>query len=162
MGKFNVGDAVQLIDKHEYSALVINSMFLSMIRGRKFIVARSADDNDDYALYIAATTSQQPTSHKLADIQKLTFEDGNLVVNLKNGQKESTAISVVSRMYFSSLSSVAEDINGDGTVDTQDVLKIYDFMQTSSTPDGAKEDINKDGNVDTQDVLKVFDYIQNH
>ena len=65
-------------------------------------------------------------------------------------------------MYFSSLSSVAEDINGDGTVDTQDVLKIYDFMQTSSTPDGAKEDINKDGNVDTQDVLKVFDYIQNH
>jgi hypothetical protein len=44
----------------------------------------------------------------------------------------------------------------------QYVLKIYDFMQTSSTPDGAKEDINKDGNVDTQDVLKVFDYIQNH
>lgn len=50
MGKFNVGDAVQLIDKHEYSALVINSMFLNMIRGRKFIVARAADDNDDYLL----------------------------------------------------------------------------------------------------------------
>ena len=118
--------------------------------------------DDGFSLFIVANTSQQPAEHKLADIQKLTFEDGNLVVNLKNGQKESTAISVVSRMYFSSLSSVAEDINGDGTVDTQDVLKIYDFMQTSSTPAGAKEDINKDGNVDTQDVLKVFDYIQNH
>ncbi len=117
----------------------------------------SAFADDGFSLFIVANTSQQPAEHKLADIQKLTFEDGNLVVNLKNGQKESTAISVVSRMYFSSLSSVAEDINGDGTVDTQD-----DFMQTSSTPDGAKEDINKDGNVDTQDVLKVFDYIQNH
>lgn len=122
----------------------------------------SAFADDGFSLFIVANTSQQPAEHKLADIQKLTFENGNLVVNLKNGQKESTAISVVSRMYFSSLSSVAEDINGDGTVDTQDVLKIYDFMQTSSTPDGAKEDINKDGNVDTQDVLKVFDYIQNH
>ena len=60
------------------------------------------------------------------------------------------------------LSAVAEDINGDGSVDTQDVLKIYEFMQTSSTPDGASEDVNKDGNVDTQDVLKVYDYIQNH
>lgn len=52
MGKFNVGDAVQLIDKpiYEYSALVINSMFLSMIRGHKFIVARSADYNNDYLL----------------------------------------------------------------------------------------------------------------
>lgn len=121
-----------------------------------------ADDNDDYALYIAATTSQQPTSHKLADIQKLTFENGNIVVNLKNGTKESTAISVVSRMYFSVLSAVAEDINGDGSVDTQDILKIYEFIQNSTAPEGATEDVNNDGSVDTQDVLKVYDYIQNH
>ena len=136
--------------------LIVLSVVLFMTLGA------FADDNDDYALYIAATTSQQPTGHKLADIQKLTFENGNLVVNLKNGTKESTAISVVSRMYFSLLSAVAEDINGDGSVDTQDVLKIYEFMQTSSTPDGASEDVNKDGNVDTQDVLKVYDCIQNH
>ena len=136
--------------------LIVLSVVLFMTLGA------FADDNDDYALYIAATTSQQPTGHKLADIQKLTFENGNLVVNLKNGTKESTAIRVVSRMYFSLLSAVAEDINGDGSVDTQDVLKIYEFMQTSSTPDGASEDVNKDGSVDTQDVLKVYDYIQNH
>lgn len=136
--------------------LIVLSVVLFMTLGA------FADDNDDYALYIAATTSQQPTGHKLADIQKLTFENGNLVVNLKNGTKESTAISVVSRMYFSLLSAVAEDINGDGSIDTQDVLKIYEFMQTSSTPDGASEDVNKDGSVDTQDVLKVYDYIQNH
>jgi SUMO ligase MMS21 Smc5/6 complex component len=136
--------------------LIVLSLVLFMSLGS------FADDNDDYTLYIVATSSQQPTEHKLADIQKLTFENGNLVVNLKNGTKESTAISVVSRMYFSLLSAVAEDINGDGRVDTQDVLKIYEYMQTSSTPDGASEDVNKDGRVDTQDVLKVYDYIQSH
>ena len=125
-------------------------------------LAAFADDNDDYVLYIAATTSQQPTGHKLADVQKLTFENGNVVVNLKNGNKESTAISVVSRMYFSVLSATIEDINGDGNVDTQDVLKIYEFMQNSSSPVGASEDVNGDGNVDTQDVLKIYEYIQNH
>ena len=121
-----------------------------------------ADDNDDYILYIAATTSQQPTGHKISDIQKLTFENGNVVVNLKNGNKESTAISVVSRMYFSLVSAILEDINGDGSVDTQDILKIYEFMQASSSPEGAAEDVNGDGSVDTQDVLKIYDYIQNH
>ena len=118
--------------------------------------------DDYYSFYIAVTTSQQPTGYKVSDIQKLTFENGNIVVNLKNGNKESTAISVVSRMYFSLQAAVAEDINGDGSVDTQDVLKIYEFIQTSNTPEGATEDVNKDGSVDTQDVLKVYDYIQNH
>jgi hypothetical protein len=126
------------------------------------IMSLGAFADDYYSFYIATTTSQQPTGHKLADIQKLTFENGNVVVNLKNGNKESIAISVVSRMYFSLLSATAEDINGDGNVDTQDILKIYDFMQSSSSPEGAAEDINGDGSVDTQDVLKIYDYIQNH
>lgn len=53
MGKFNVGDAVQLVDKpiYEYSALVVNSMFLHKIEGQKLVVAGVADDNDDYPLY---------------------------------------------------------------------------------------------------------------
>ncbi len=53
MSKFKVGDAVQLIDKpiYEYSALVINSMFLHNIKGQKFVVAGVADNNGDYPLY---------------------------------------------------------------------------------------------------------------
>ena len=65
-------------------------------------------------------------------------------------------------MYFSTLSATVEDVNGDGSVDTQDVLKIYEFMQNASSPEGAAEDVNGDGSVDTQDVLKIYDYIQNH
>ena len=56
-----------------------------------------------------------------------------------------------------------EDINGDGTVDTQDILSIYDFIINSKTVDATtKEDVNKDGLVDTQDVLSVYDYIIRH
>ena len=53
MGKFNVGDAVQLIDKpfNEYSKLVFSSMFLGRISGQKFIVAEPMDNDGDYLLH---------------------------------------------------------------------------------------------------------------
>ena len=118
---------------------------------------------DDYTLYIAAMTSQQAARHKLADIQKITFENGNVVVNLKSGETESTAISSVSRMYFSLTSQAMEDVTGDGVVDTQDALQIYNFMQNAgpNTQVGV-EDVTGDGIVDTQDVLKVYEYMQTH
>lgn len=57
----------------------------------------------------------------------------------------------------------AEDVNHDGSVDTQDVLAIYEFMQNydGTSPIGI-EDVNHDGNVDTQDVLTIYEYMQNH
>lgn len=54
-----------------------------------------------------------------------------------------------------------EDVNGDGLVDTQDVLAVYEFIQAyePGTPvDGY--DVNLDGTVDTQDVLTIYEYIQ--
>ena len=53
-----------------------------------------------------------------------------------------------------------EDVNGDGSVDTQDVLKIYEYIQNSTESDSTPGDVNGDGTVDTQDVLKVYEYIQ--
>ncbi len=52
MGKFNIGDAVQLIDKpfNEYSELVFSSMFLGKISGQKFIVVEAMDKYGDYPL----------------------------------------------------------------------------------------------------------------
>ena len=54
-------------------------------------------------------------------------------------------------------------MNGDGAVDTQDVLKIYEYIQ-NATGQGTSpvEDVNGDGAVDTQDVLKIYEYIQTH
>ncbi|MBO4563879.1 MAG: M6 family metalloprotease domain-containing protein [Bacteroidaceae bacterium] len=52
------------------------------------------------------------------------------------------------------------DVNGDGTVDTQDVLAIYRYIQTQENPKShAQEDVNGDQIVDSQDVLKVYDYM---
>lgn len=53
MGKFKVGDAVQLIDKpfNEYGKLVFSSMFLRRISGQKFIVAEAMDGDGDYLLH---------------------------------------------------------------------------------------------------------------
>ncbi|MCR4836313.1 MAG: CotH kinase family protein [Bacteroidaceae bacterium] len=57
----------------------------------------------------------------------------------------------------------AADVNGDGTVDTQDVLAIYDFiLQGKAVGASTPEDVNRDGLVDTQDVLCVYDYIIKH
>ena len=57
----------------------------------------------------------------------------------------------------------ATDVNGDGTVDTQDVLAIYDFIvQGKAVGASTPEDVNRDGLVDTQDVLCVYDYIIKH
>lgn len=52
MGKFKVGDAVQLIDKpfNKYSKLVFSSMFLGKISGQKFIVVEAMDEDGDYHL----------------------------------------------------------------------------------------------------------------
>jgi hypothetical protein len=52
-----------------------------------------------------------------------------------------------------------EDVNQDGTVDTQDVLCIYQFIQDGEVP-GVTEgacDVNNDGFVDTQDVLTIYE-----
>ncbi|MBQ7686833.1 MAG: C10 family peptidase [Bacteroidaceae bacterium] len=54
--------------------------------------------------------------------------------------------------------TIPEDVNGDGSVDTQDVLKIYEYIQNATGQDAG--DVNGDGSVDTQDVLKVYEYIQ--
>ena len=54
----------------------------------------------------------------------------------------------------------AEDVNQDGTVDTQDVLAVYNYISTAAdTSDTAIEDVNGDGTVDTQDVLQIYNYI---
>lgn len=67
--------------------------------------------------------------------------------------------------YFTDIADkkAPTDLNRDGTVDTQDVLSIYRFMQEydGTTPPG-RYDVNGDILVDTQDVLEIYKYIQEH
>ena len=59
---------------------------------------------------------------------------------------------------------VREDVNLDGIVDTQDVLAIYQDLQSPSLEGGdrGRLDVNADGIVDTQDVLLIYEYINQH
>ncbi len=53
-----------------------------------------------------------------------------------------------------------EDVNGDGIVDTQDIMIIYAFMLSAAdVTAGTPEDVNGDGIVDTQDILAVYNYM---
>ena len=59
--------------------------------------------------------------------------------------------------------SIPEDINGDGVVDSQDVLAIYNCMQSADdTSASSISDVNEDGVVDSQDVLQIYEYIKQH
>ena len=59
--------------------------------------------------------------------------------------------------------SVTEDINGDGVVDSQDVLAIYNCMQSADDSSVSSiYDVNADGVVDSQDVLQIYEYIKQH
>lgn len=52
MNKFNVGDFVEIADKRlgEYSYLVINELFVALLRGQKLMVRHVDTKNDDYLL----------------------------------------------------------------------------------------------------------------
>lgn len=80
---------------------------------------------------------------------------GNYTNNLESGDKFGWIC------ISSNISKEAEDVNGDGQVDTQDALSVYEFMRNSSevTSDTA-EDVNGDGQVDTQDVLDIYEYMR--
>ena len=73
--------------------------------------------------------------------------------------KESIQYYVVSTDDVESASGVAADVNGDGVVDTQDVLAVYEAIQVSTYD--ARADVNKDTVIDTQDVLAIYEKIQN-
>ena len=63
--------------------------------------------------------------------------------------------------YFG-VNAIAEDVNADGTVDTQDILSIYNYMlNNAETTESVPQDVNGDDKVDTQDVLAVYYYMQN-
>ena len=51
---------------------------------------------------------------------------------------------------------IREDVNGDGVIDTQDVLCVYQQMLDGSLSVAAC-DVNQDGIVDTQDVLTIYE-----
>lgn len=54
------------------------------------------------------------------------------------------------------------DVTGEGNIDTDDAIAIFDHMVEISVLTGDKllaADVSKDGNVDTDDAIDIFDYM---
>jgi hypothetical protein len=73
--------------------------------------------------------------------------------------KETIQYYVVSTDDVEDALGVAEDVNSDGIIDTQDVLAVYDAIQSSSND--SRYDVNGDTIIDTQDVLAIYEKIRN-
>lgn len=54
--------------------------------------------------------------------------------------------------------AVSQDVNGDGIIDTQDVLCVYEKMKNSIYD--SRADVNGDEVIDTQDVLTIYEAIR--
>lgn len=97
-----------------------------------------------------------------ARIDDIFVESGELEIGVKEGFfYKADDFRLTLTAYAAT--GIPEDVNGDGNVDTQDVLKVYEFIQNSTGQEAhPAEDLNGDGVVDTQDVLKIYEYIQTH
>ena len=87
-----------------------------------------------------------------------------LVVGIKkttSATDDWTVINYIKLYYLGNPNHfAAQDVNKDGTVDTQDVLTIYDYIESSKAEASPCEDVNGDGVVDTQDVLDVYGHMR--
>lgn len=63
------------------------------------LLAATAAHADDLSLYLEPTAGET-TSYEVSTLQKMTFENGKVVLTKKDGTTSSTAIATLSRMYF--------------------------------------------------------------
>ncbi|MBO4563944.1 MAG: C10 family peptidase [Bacteroidaceae bacterium] len=125
-------------------------------------------EGHDITLYAGDSTVTVKASplgvHYLVEarIDDIFVESGQLEIGVRPGffyKADDFRLTLTARPA----SALPEDVNRDGAVDTQDVLKIYEYIQNSTAPaTSPAEDVNSDRAVDTQDVLKVYEYIQTH
>lgn len=76
-------------------------------------ISMTAMADGENGLYIIAGESSN--SYPVSEIQKITFSNGNVVVEKTDGTKASTAMTSISRMYFGELETAIQTVEGDGS-----------------------------------------------
>ena len=111
---------------------------------------------DEYGLYVVTANDTATTA--VSVLKKITFSDGNVVVEHQDGTSAATAMSSINRMYFAIMPTEEEhkkgDVNEDGNVDINDVVAIINQMAGAATWRYA--DVNGDKTVDINDVVAVI------
>ena len=87
------------------------------------LASMSAFADGEYGLYILSdgASSEEPTTIPVAEIQKITFENGNVVVKQLNGESSTFTMSSISRMYFSELVTGIRDVESAGIWDGKSI-----------------------------------------
>lgn len=124
-----------------------------------FAITASADD--EFGLYIVTGTDSTTTT--VSTLQKITFSNGNVVVQTKDGATSSTAMASVTKMYFDYIKTSSDtrkkgDVNEDGNVDISDIVAIINTIAGDTTY-LATADVNTDKNVDISDIVAVINII---
>lgn len=71
-------------------------------------VSLSMFADDETGLYIVAS---ETSIYAVSDLKKITFSNGNVVVESIDGTSTTTAMSSISRMYFGAIPTGIQDVN---------------------------------------------------
>ena len=121
-----------------------------------FAVTALADD--EFGLYIV--TKSDTTTTNVTTPQKITFSNGNVVVQTTDGASTSTSMADINKMYFDYIVEeqpqpwLRGDVNEDGVVNISDVVAVINVMAGAATYPHAN--VNEDDNVDISDVVLVI------
>lgn len=77
---------------------------------------------DDYTLYVE--TAAGSSAYAYDDLQRITFKDGQMVIETKSGESTSVGIATISRVYFDNVATGVEKV--EPTVVTAD-KEVYDL-----------------------------------
>ncbi len=77
---------------------------------------------DDYTLYVQTAVAE--STYAFDDLQRITFDNGNMVIATKNGESTSVGIATISRVYFDNVATGVEKV--EPTVVTAD-KEVYDL-----------------------------------
>ena len=75
---------------------------------------------DDYfSLYVEGTDGKDIAGYEIAAVQKLTFEDGFMVITKKDGTQDKSDLTNVSRLYFSTTPLAVTGVYDDDVADAE-------------------------------------------
>ncbi|MBP5136508.1 MAG: T9SS type A sorting domain-containing protein [Paludibacteraceae bacterium] len=77
---------------------------------------------DDYTLYVQTAVAEY--TYAFDDLQRITFDNGNMVIATKSGESTSVGISTISRVYFDNVATGVEKV--EPTIVTAD-KEVYDL-----------------------------------
>ena len=77
---------------------------------------------DDYTLYVE--TAAGSSAYAYDDLQRITFKDGQMVIETKSGESTSVGIATISRVYFDNVATGVEKV--EPTIVTAD-KEVYDL-----------------------------------